>query len=108
MKGERCSVPQCPRPVHAKQMCANHYKRMLRWSAPLCRVCECDRDPVFRGYCAVHRNLANPLCEREDTPENQARDRALLAHWSTVAGRGAKHLGLIAAHRPFYGGLERG
>ena len=56
-----CAVPDCDRPVYAKQHCSRHYRQLLRSGCLLpertpaaCAVAGCGRRAVTRGWCHGH------------------------------------------------------
>lgn len=70
MKATHCSVPECDRPINARELCKSHYYRWSRYGDPLgtppprtprppkikapCTIDGCDLLQYGRGWCENH------------------------------------------------------
>jgi 5-methylcytosine-specific restriction endonuclease McrA len=54
MNDSNCSVPGCPRPRLARELCANHYDLDRQSRQGPCSVDTCDLPARSRSWCATH------------------------------------------------------
>ena len=100
----QCSAPQCNKPVRVAGLCTGHYDRQRRGgdiNTPLrrcvrnpshCKVDDCYRAPVARGYCQrhYHVNVGSKLTRLRHRVKREQSLRALQspdgARWRPVKG----------------------
>lgn len=57
-----CRIDDCEKPINARELCVNHYRKMRKTgelpllvrTPKLCGVTECERPVLARGWCSSH------------------------------------------------------